>query len=510
MPSKHDERKPAEPESDSRELASSPEKPQLRSQTISVTIPTSHDDELDDDDVIRDDVVKRVDSDPATGTSAPAATTAKSDPKVPSPTPAAGGVGSAQKAAPRQKKAAASQKSSGSTPAPVSPAMERPKQRATEKQTSSAPAGSSAKSSAGAGPATSGTQAAEHAASSAPAASARPEETAQVKSMSARQATNGGSESASMLTAERLLDDRSARGRAPDGGIQRFVYRATGQLVNLGDSRKARARKDLTHRIAKPFAGAARFVPVITRKGGVGKTTVSLLLGMALADAREDRVIAIDANADRGTLCDRVRGTSDYTVRDAIRRTGDITGYTEFSTLVARDETRLDVLASETDPAVASALSDADYGVVASLASQYYSMIITDSGAGMVHDVMRATLDHADSVVIVSGTSIDEARLTSETISWLEANGHTQLAKNAVVAINSRTSSRSMVKLDELDAHFSSRVRAVTRIPYDPVLASGAAVDFDALRPETRHAARLLAASVVDGLPAQRPTLAVQ
>ncbi|HCU78761.1 MAG TPA: MinD/ParA family protein, partial [Microbacterium sp.] len=65
-------------------------------------------------------------------------------------------------------------------------------------------------------------------------------------------------------------------------------------------------RKELSRRIAAPLPGGARFVPVLSRKGGVGKTTVTTLLGMALADARDDRVIAVDANPDRGTLAERI------------------------------------------------------------------------------------------------------------------------------------------------------------------------------------------------------------
>ncbi|MCW4459386.1 AAA family ATPase [Microbacterium sp. MPKO10] len=355
--------------------------------------------------------------------------------------------------------------------------------------------------------ATSGLSAASTAIPNSSAGSADAQPTPQ--SVSARRAPNSGAENADMLTAERLLDDRSSRGRAPEDGVQRLLYQVSGHLINLGDSKKTRKRKDLTHRIAKPFAGSARFVPVLTRKGGVGKTTVSILLGMALADARDDRVIAVDANPDHGTLHDRLRGNSDYTVRDVIHRAADVAGFTEFSTLVARDETRLDVLASDPDPAVTKAFDDSDYRVVAELAAQYYSMVLTDSGTGMVHDVMGETLEKADGCVIVSGTSVDEARATSETISWLESNGHGALAKNAVVVINNRSAARSMVKLDELEAHFASRVRAVARVPYDPMLASGAPIDFRALRPATRQAARLLAASVVDGLPTQRPTIPV-
>jgi hypothetical protein len=43
----------------------------------------------------------------------------------------------------------------------------------------------------------------------------------------------------------------------------------------------------------------------------------------------------------------------------------------------------------------------------------------------------------------------------------------------------------------------------VVRIPYDPELAAGSVVRYDALRPFTRDSARQLAALVVDGLPGE-------
>ena len=42
-----------------------------------------------------------------------------------------------------------------------------------------------------------------------------------------------------------------------------------------------------------------------------------------LADAREDRIIAIDANPDRGTLAERIGRTSGKTVRDLVRARAD-------------------------------------------------------------------------------------------------------------------------------------------------------------------------------------------
>jgi hypothetical protein len=82
----------------------------------------------------------------------------------------------------------------------------------------------------------------------------------------------------------------------------------------------------------------------------------------------------------------------------------------------------------------------------------------------------------------------------------LDANGYSNLVRNAIVTINTATQGTNIVKLEEIEAHFRSRVRDVVRIPYDPLLAAGSVIDFDKLRPVTQEAARLLAALVVDGL----------
>ncbi|HEX6364517.1 MAG TPA: MinD/ParA family protein [Agromyces sp.] len=314
----------------------------------------------------------------------------------------------------------------------------------------------------------------------------------------------GVPETSESLTPDRLIDVNRATRPAPHGGLNRFLYEASLHLINLGDSAKVRAHKELSGRIQKRFEGGARFIPVLTRKGGVGKTTITTLLGMALADARDDRIIAIDANPDRGTLAERVDRQTRETVRDVVTKAPSIGGYTDFSRYVSRDETRLDILASDTDPTLSEAFDDNDYNVVADLAARYYSFVLTDCGTGIVHSVMRATLQRADSVVIVSGGSVDEARLASETLTWLEANGYGDLVRNAIVAINLATQGTHLVKVDEIEAHFQSRVREIVRIPYDPQLAAGSVVHWSDLRPVTQQSARELAALVVEGLPADR------
>ncbi len=307
-------------------------------------------------------------------------------------------------------------------------------------------------------------------------------------------------EPAAMLTDDRLIDSSGRYREVPEGFWQRFLYEISFHSINVGDSRAVRERKALDRRISHPFDQGTCFVPVLTRKGGVGKTTVTTLLGMALAEVRDDRVLGIDANPDRGTLAERVARSTGATVRDVVNLASGISSFTDFAELVSKDKTRFHVLASDTDPLLSEAFDEDDYNVVADQAARFYSIVLTDCGTGVVHSVMRPTLERADGLVVVSGGSVDEARLASETLTWLEANGYAELVRRAVVALNTATQGTNVVKLDEIEQHFVSRVRDVVRIPYDPYLAAGSIVDWSRLSPYTREAARELAALVVEGV----------
>ncbi|RAN74451.1 hypothetical protein B5P43_28705 [Bacillus sp. SRB_336] len=313
---------------------------------------------------------------------------------------------------------------------------------------------------------------------------------------SPRRQREDGPEPAAALTSDRLLNKAAA---PPVGGWRLWLYKATFGAVNVGDSDKVRLERAQDHLIAQRLGDHTRFVPVLSRKGGVGKTTVTTLLGMVLADTREDRVIAMDANPDRGTLSDRSPGSADFTARNLVRDRFNVTTFSQLSNYVARDGSRLDVLASDTDPAVAQAFDDSDYRAVTDILSKYYSIVLTDSGTGMVHSVMKGTLEKADAVVLVSGGSVDEARLASETLSWLEAHGRVDLVSNATVVINI-SSGETQVDIAQIEEHFKSRVRNVLRIPYDRHLAEGSRVEMDKLRPATRLAVKELAALVVTEL----------
>src|SRR5690606_25655737 len=139
----------------------------------------------------------------------------------------------------------------------------------------------------------------------------------------------------------------------------------------------------------------------------------------------------------------------------------------------------------------------------AEVAAHYYSLVLTDTGTGIVHSVMGATLDLADQIIIVSGLSVDEARLASETLTWLETNGHPELAREAIIVLNQSNPGHPLVRLYDPQAHLAPRPRHVVRMPADAQIAGGGPIVWASLQPETRKAARELAALLVEGLRSQ-------
>ncbi len=309
-------------------------------------------------------------------------------------------------------------------------------------------------------------------------------------------------ELAQRLTSEALTSDLLLPGKRPppDGGWRQAVYRLSGGAVRVGESSASIRRRELVSRIRTPVAGGHHRIAVLSLKGGVGKTTVTVGLGATLASLRGDRVIAVDGNPDRGTLSEKVKLETTATIRDLLNRRAIVGRYADVRAFTSRAPSGLEILASDRDPGVSVAFSADDYRAVAGVLEHYYSIGITDCGTGLLHSAMAGILELADQIVLVSSPSVDGARSASATLDWLDAHGYGVLVRSAVVVVSAvRRKGKSMVDLDRLEQHFAARCRAVVRVPYDPYLEEGAEVHLEYLDDETADAYLCLAALVADG-----------
>jgi MinD-like ATPase involved in chromosome partitioning or flagellar assembly len=293
--------------------------------------------------------------------------------------------------------------------------------------------------------------------------------------------------------------------RPPSSGWRRWLFLASGKLINLGEGPKAVNHNNLLAQVNRPLQGCYR-IALLSLKGGVGKTTITATLGATFASIRGDRVVAVDANPDRGTLSQKVPLETPATVRHLLRDAEGIDRYSDVRSYTSQGPSRLEVLASESDPAVSEAFSADDYARTLDVLERFYSLVLTDCGTGLMHSAMASVLAKADVLIVISSGSVDGARSASATLDWLDAHGHEDMVKNSIAVINAVRPRSGKVDMQKVVDHFSRRCRAVRLVPFDPHLEEGAEIDLERLRRETREALIELAAVVADGFPGtQRP-----
>ncbi len=302
------------------------------------------------------------------------------------------------------------------------------------------------------------------------------------------------------LTAEAFADAvmLPTRVPVPRKGWRRAVYRVSGGSVNPGPGAAERRRAELEERLRQPIEGSRRVV-VMSRKGGVGKTTTTLALGSTFSDLRGDRVVAVDANPDAGNLAHRVSVPNERTITDVLGELEHIDTYAKLRAYTSQaPDSRLEVLASDDDPRIGMALDRIDYHRLIGLLDRFYNLILLDTGTGILDSANQGLLGEADQLVLVLRPGIDGGRAAALTLDWLDEHDYAPLVSRAVVVVNAVRPGVG-APLEPMIAHFEQRCAQVVTVPWDPALETGSETHLDDLAPATRNSLVEMAAAVADG-----------
>ena len=310
-------------------------------------------------------------------------------------------------------------------------------------------------------------------------------------------------------TASSAADFTEATMLRPAGAPRATGWRRAAQVVSFGTykpqpSASQRNERELLERIRTPVADCRR-IAVISRKGGVGKTTTTLMLGHALAEHRGDRVVALDGNPDAGSLGYRVPRETAASITDLLDEAGRIDRYADIRRFTSQAPSRLEVVASDDDPHISQAIGEQEYGQAITELERHYNLILLDTGTGILDSATQGILRRADQLVVVLAGSLDSSRAAGLTLDWLDQHGYSALVGTAVAVIN-QARNRGLVEVIRIEDHFRARCRDVVRVPWDGRLEAGGEAGLSDLAPATRRAYLELAAAVADGftLPAAR------
>ncbi|MER6119054.1 SCO5717 family growth-regulating ATPase [Streptomyces sp. NPDC001743] len=291
------------------------------------------------------------------------------------------------------------------------------------------------------------------------------------------------------LSSDRLVRGKQkAKSSRTPSGASRF---------RLGGKKEEIERQRKLDLIRTPVLSCYR-IAVISLKGGVGKTTTTTALGATLATERQDKILAIDANPDAGTLGRRVRRETGATIRDLVHAIPHLNSYMDIRRFTSQAPSGLEIIANDVDPAVSTTFNDEDYRRAIEVLGKQYPIILTDSGTGLLYSAMRGVLDLADQLIIISTPSVDGASSASTTLDWLSAHGYAELVQRSLTVISGVRETGKMIKVDDIVQHFETRCRGVVVVPFDEHLSAGAEVDLDMMRPKTRDAYFHLSALVAE------------
>jgi MinD-like ATPase involved in chromosome partitioning or flagellar assembly len=171
----------------------------------------------------------------------------------------------------------------------------------------------------------------------------------------------------------------------------------------------------LDEMIAAPRLRRCATIAVVSPKGGVGKTTLTALLGSLLARVRHERIVAVDTNPDYGSLGRAL--TPDHRVFvDDLVNVLDQPGLAvaELDRKLGRAFDGLLVLPAPTDPSRMARLDKAAYAKVFERLKMTVGGLVLDCGTGLQEPTARAAIEAADQIVLITDAEPSTASLVAE------------------------------------------------------------------------------------------------
>jgi len=279
-------------------------------------------------------------------------------------------------------------------------------------------------------------------------------------------------------------------------GWRTVIANITGGRINPGPSAEQQHAAELIRRIRASLDGVHK-VAFVCAKGGVGKSTMAVTVGNVIARVRGDRVIAVDVDPDLGDLSARFseRGGPQANI-EQVASLQNIERYSNVRVHTVVNNDRLELLSAQNDPKSTYTLGPEDYAATMKILELHCNVILLDCGTSITDPLFSRIASDVSGLVVVASQDVRGVEGALATLDWLYAHGFDWLLPHTVVALNATRDGQPLIDLKLVENEFGKFVSEVFRVPYDPHLAEGVAVDLSTLKPRTRKAVLELAGGV--------------
>jgi MinD-like ATPase involved in chromosome partitioning or flagellar assembly len=204
-------------------------------------------------------------------------------------------------------------------------------------------------------------------------------------------------------------------------------------------------------------------IAVISPKGGVGKTTISFMLGNLLASELRLRVVALDANPDFGTLAslaaDEYRSTR--SLADLLADADDIQSPAELHPYVSRMPSGLHLLGAPAHAEVMAQMTPGLYNRLLDFLERFYEVLILDLGTGITDPIAQFAVSRSDQSIVITTPEWITAAGVLGALRYLQLDGGT-------LVLNQAPTGRNGGSREVIEANFRRHAVATrATIPYD-------------------------------------------
>lgn len=265
----------------------------------------------------------------------------------------------------------------------------------------------------------------------------------------------------------------------PTGSLApgRHRYRPADLTVEAAPSRLERAKgrwRELDNlgrldaRITEPRLQHCATIAVVSPKGGVGKTTITALLGTLFSLLRRDPIVAVDTNPDFGSLGRVLTPEQNWFVDDLARLVldDDELSLTALDSLLGRAVHGLLVVPAPTEPERMAALDEDAYRRVITRLKDFFSLILLDCGTGLQDPALAAAIAAADQVVLLTDAQPATASLVAESTELLH-----QWGRPITVVVNRMPAKGAKLDVGRLSRYLPA-ARGLVVVPDDVVAAT--------------------------------------
>jgi pilus assembly protein CpaE len=276
------------------------------------------------------------------------------------------------------------------------------------------------------------------------------------------EALSAGDEAPAVIVVS-SLGDRDHIRKAMLAGARDYL----GKPIKSGELQQAIVAAHQSEQHRRDLAGGGRrqgeVIAIFGAKGGIGKTTLSINLAVAIAQQTKQRVALVDIDTQLGDVAVMLDIVPEHTIVDAAEMVDRLEPEL-IQTLLREDASGVQVLAGPMTPQEGESISGHHIKKIIEVMAKTYDYVVIDT-APHYNDAVLTVLDAATMILLMSTPDVPAMKNTKLTLgmmrTWHYSEDKVKLVINHAYSINGVVAGDVSTTLD---------YAVFWKIPYDPAV----------------------------------------